>query len=214
MGRESVGGVVPRLVGRRGAKRRGTFDRHIVDDYLVVGVEGDEHTVAPRVGRVVELVGELPPFPLRRDEILVVVRLIVLVGGILPQADVQACVVLLVARQGLGAHLHDIGAVIVAHRRVELGSVGVGVDQRTSPVGLVYAVARPSRLVEIVRWDRSVRTIDSGRWSLLAACCKQAEVLGDRLVRLSPCRDGGAGSQHDRGDEALEWFFDSTPHKH
>ena len=114
----------------------------IVNEHLAVRIEADEHTVGVCIdGVVVKLERKLAPLALRRNEVLVVCGLVILVLSLLPESDVQACVVLIVRAESLCANLNHISTRVCAHGGIELCAVLVRIDKCASSTSLMYAVA-------------------------------------------------------------------------
>ena len=114
----------------------------IVNEHLAVRIEADKHTIGVSIdGVVVKLERELTPLALRRNEVLVVCGLVILVLSLLPESDVQACVVLIVRAESLRTNLNHISTRVCAHGGIELCAVLVRIDKCASSASLMYAVA-------------------------------------------------------------------------
>ena len=67
--------------------------------------------------------------------------LVILVLSLLPESDIQACVVLIVRAESLRANLNHISTRVCANGGIELRSVLVRIDKCTCSASLMYAVA-------------------------------------------------------------------------
>ena len=96
----------------------------IVNEHLSVRIEADEHAVGVGIaGVVVKLEREFAPLALRRNEVLVVCGLVILVLSLLPESDVQACVVLIVRAESLRTNLNHISTRVCTHGGIEVCAV-------------------------------------------------------------------------------------------
>ena len=142
VGGESVYREVSGSVSHGSRQLRRLIHVDVVNENLAVRIEADEHAVGVGIaGVVVKLERKLAPLALRRNEVLVVCGLVILVLSLLPKSDVQACVVLIVRAESLRANLNHVCSCVCTNGGIELRSVLVRIDKCTCSASLMYAVA-------------------------------------------------------------------------
>ena len=142
VGCESVYREVSGSVSHGSRQLRRLIHVDVVNKHLTVRIEADEHAVGVGIaGVVVKLERKLAPLALRRNEVLVVCGLVILVLSLLPKSDVQAGVVLIVRAESLRANLNHVSTRVCAHDGIELCTVLVRIDKCACSASLMDTVA-------------------------------------------------------------------------
>ena len=212
VGSESVHCEVSGSISHGSRQLRRLIHVDVVNENLTVRIEADKHAVGVGIDRVVvKLERELAPLALRRNEVLVVCGLVILVLSLLPESDVQACVVLIVRAESLRANLNHVCSCVCANDGIELRSVLVRIDKCASSASQMYAVARPSCCVEVACRNIAVLAVDGSRGRILATLREKTKVLAYvRGLRSGSKRD----SHRHNGSDSKCLDCSRNVHKH